>query len=147
MSYNETASYDSIVSRDNTGPGVLNFGTVGTTGAIDTDTTAGVLTYTAAQMIAGGIVRDPNGAARIDVFPTAALIQAAMTNPLVGDSFMCSVTNIGAATENLNCTAGAGNTAIGDISIADGTSALFLFRVTDVTTPAMQLIRISGPAA
>jgi len=41
-------------------------------------TTAGALTYTAAQILTGRINRDPNGAGRTDTFPTAALLVAAL---------------------------------------------------------------------
>lgn len=45
---------------------------------VSTITTAGAVTYTAAQLLGGQINRDPNGAGRSDVTPTAALLVAAL---------------------------------------------------------------------
>ena len=42
------------------------------------ETTAGNVTYSADQMLTGILVRDPNGASRADIFPTAAQIVAAL---------------------------------------------------------------------
>lgn len=41
-------------------------------------TTAGAVTYTAAQVLAGRINRDPNGAGRSDTLPTVSLFMAAL---------------------------------------------------------------------
>jgi len=46
--------------------------------AIASYNTAGAVTYTAADILGGLIVRDPNGAGRTDVLPTAALLVAAV---------------------------------------------------------------------
>ena len=54
---------------------------------VTTISTAGAVTYTAAQLIGGLILRDTGDAARQDVTPTAAQIVAAITNAFVGASF------------------------------------------------------------
>jgi len=85
---------------------------------VTTVTTADVVTYTAAQLLGGLILRDPNGAIRSDVFPTAALIIAAIPNAQIGDSFEFTIQNDGATTEIITMTAGAGGaTLLGTMTI------------------------------
>ena len=67
---------------------IFNFTTV------TTSTTAGAVTYTAAQLKGGLILRDPNGAGRSDVTPTAALLVAALPSAVVGTSFTLSLIHI-----------------------------------------------------
>ncbi len=70
--------------------------------------TAGAQTYTAADILSGVIVRDPNGASRSDVLPTAALLVAAVENPQIGDMFEVLITNGADAAEVITLTAGTG---------------------------------------
>lgn len=72
------------------------------------DNTAGARTYTAAEILGGIIVRDPNGASRSDVLPTAALLVAAMPGVRVGDVVRCLIVNGADANEVITIGAGSG---------------------------------------
>lgn len=71
------------------------------------DATAGVRTWTAAEFLTGIIVRDPNGASRSDVLPTAALLVGAIINPQIGDVLSCLMINGADAAEVITVGAGA----------------------------------------
>lgn len=81
--------------------------------------TAGAATYTAAQISTGIILRDPNGASRTDVLPTAALLIAGSANRYTlaadGDSIEWQVRNTGSAGELITLSAGVGVTLLGDL--------------------------------
>jgi len=70
--------------------------------------TAGPQTYTAADILSRTIVRDPAGASRTDVLPTAALLVAALPGVRVGDTIDCLITNGADAAETITITAGTG---------------------------------------
>lgn len=70
--------------------------------------TAGAITYTIAQLKTGLIVRDPAGAARTDVLPTAALAVAGLPGVQVGDWLFCDLTNGADAAEAITLDAGSG---------------------------------------
>lgn len=74
--------------------------------------TAGAATYTIAQILTGLILRDPAGASRTDVLPTAALIMAALPDLKVGDTLAFTVTNAADAAETISISAGTGGTAL-----------------------------------
>ena len=93
---------------------------------VTTDTTAGALTYTAAMLLGGIILRDPNGAARSDVTPTAALLAAAIPNVKAGTSFEFTIRNDGSGVETITVTAGTGCTLSGTMTIAVSNSKRFL---------------------
>src|SRR5262245_45378969 len=57
-------------------------------------TTAGAVTYTAAQVLGGMIARDPSGADRTDVLPTAAQLAALIPGVAVGTSFDSCIMNM-----------------------------------------------------
>jgi len=109
--------------------------------SVSTISTAGVVTYTAAQFLGGLILRDPNGAGRSDVSPTAALLIAAMQNAggpaIVGSSFEFTLRNTADAAETITMTAGTGVTLSGTMTIAQNNSKRFLVVVTAVTTVTM----------
>lgn len=103
------------------------------------DATAGAVTYTAAQILGGLIVRDPAGSARTDVLPTAALLLASMKEVTVGDVIKCLIVNNADAAETITIDPGTG----GDLTqiagtriIPQNTSRMIYIRVTDVSTPA-----------
>lgn len=98
-----------------------------------TDTTAGAVTLTAAQLLGGLILRDPNGAGRSDVFPTAALLVAAIPGATIGTSFNVTIRNTADAAETITMTAGTGCTISGTATIAQNNSKTFLIRLTGVT--------------
>jgi len=104
-----------------------------------TITTAGAATYTTAQLLGRLLLRDPNGAGRSDVTPTAALIVAAIKNCKVGTSFEFTIRNDADMAETITVTAGTGVTLSGTMTIAQSNSKKFLVRVTAVTTPAVTI--------
>lgn len=104
--------------------------------------TAGAATYTAAHLLRALLVRDPSGASRADVFPTAALVVAALAakygQAVVGMTFDFTLINNADAAETITMTLGAGMTSGNTLgtqvssAIAQNTSRRFLFRVTNV---------------
>lgn len=70
--------------------------------------TAGAATYTAAQILAGIVLRDPAGAGRTDVLPTAALLVGALRGEEIGDVIKFVLCNQADANETITLTAGSG---------------------------------------
>ena len=101
---------------------------------VTTDNTAGARTYTAAELLGGLILRDPNGAGRSDVTPTAAAIIAELDEPAVGSSFEFTIRNTANAAETITVTAGTDVTLSGTMTIAQNNSKRFLAVVTSATT-------------
>jgi len=95
-------------------------------------TTAGNVTYTIEQLLAGLILRDP-GAARSDVTPTAALIVAGIPNAKVGMKFEFVIQNDAGGAETITLTAGADVTLSGTMTIAQSNSKRFLVEITDIS--------------
>jgi predicted RecA/RadA family phage recombinase len=100
--------------------------------------TAGPVTYTAAQILSGIIVRDTNGASRTDVLPTAALLVAAVPQAAVGDVLRCKIVNGADAAETLTLQAGAGgafdaNQTASSQVIPQNASKEVMIRLTNVT--------------
>jgi predicted RecA/RadA family phage recombinase len=100
--------------------------------------TAGPQTYTAADIIGRTIVRDPNGAARSDVLPTAALLVAALPGVQVGDVIDCLIVNGADAAETITIGAGSGgafdaNQTAASRVIPQNTSKTVRIRFTSVT--------------
>jgi hypothetical protein len=77
---------------------------------VDTESTAGAVTYTAANLLGGFINRDPNGAGRTDVLPTAAQLVAAVPGVQVGSGFEFTIRNNADAAETITLNAGTGGT-------------------------------------
>jgi predicted RecA/RadA family phage recombinase len=105
------------------------------------DATAGNATLTAAQMLAGVFVRDPNGASRTDTLPTAALLVAAVPGAKVGDMIRCYIVNGADAAEVLTIQAGAGggfdaNQTAASRVLGQNTSKMLHLRLTNVTPAA-----------
>lgn len=100
-----------------------------------TDATAGNVTYTIAQLLDGLILRDPNGGARSDVTPTAALMVAGVTNAAVNDCFEFLLINTANGAETVTLTAGNGVTLVPATVAADQNQALrCVARFTNVTS-------------
>lgn len=99
-------------------------------------TTAGAATYTAAQVLGGIIWRDPAGAGRTDVLPTAALLVAAMIEEQVGDCIDVLVVNEADENETITLSAGTGG-AFDQLAatriIPQNTSRLVRIVLTNVT--------------
>lgn len=111
-------------------PGITQTGWFTTT--VTTDATAGAKTYSAAELIGGLILRDPNGGARNDVTPTAAQIVAGFAGGIAGSSFEFTIRNTADANETITITAGAGVTLSGTMTIAQNNSKRFLCRLDNV---------------
>lgn len=100
------------------------------------DTTAAV-TFSAAQMIGGLILRDPNGGARADLLDTAANIVAGIQGCEIGSSFEFTIRNTADAAETITVTSNTGLTLSGTMTIAQNNSKRFLAVVTNVVAPAV----------
>jgi hypothetical protein len=96
-----------------------------------TKTTAAAVTYTADEILGGLILRDPAGAARADLFPTAAEIIDALAGAVVGTSFEVDIRNTADAAETITMTTNTGLTLSGTMTIAQLNAKRFVFLVTD----------------
>jgi predicted RecA/RadA family phage recombinase len=99
--------------------------------------TAGAVTLTAAEVLSGLVVADPNGAARTYTLPTAALLVAAMPGARVGDVVRCYVINGADAAETLTLAAGAGgafdaNQTASSQVIPQNASKMVHIRITNI---------------
>jgi hypothetical protein len=110
--------------------------------AVTSVTTAGASTITAAQILTGTYVRDCAGASRIDTLSTAALLVAALKNPVVGQVVELHVINgSDPITEILTLTEGTGGSydtaqpAAARI-VPGGSSKRIKIRITNVAAPA-----------
>jgi hypothetical protein len=106
--------------------------------AAATYATAGAQTYTAADIVGGIIVRDPNGAGRSDVLPTAANLVAAVPGAVVGDTIRCIIVNGADAAETITIGAGSGgafdtNQTSASRVIPQNASKIIHIRLTNVT--------------
>lgn len=112
---------------------------------LTTEATAGAVTYTAAQLLAGFIRRDPNGAARSDVTPTAKQLLAAMVKAKAGSSFEFIIVNTADASEIITLTAGTGITLSGTMTIEWKKGRKFLAYVTnaDAGSEAITIYNVS----
>lgn len=99
---------------------------------LTTDSTAGNITYTAAFLLTGLIVRDPNGAGRTDTTDTAANIIAGIPALNIdGAAWMVYLVNTADAAEAITLAGGTGVTIsnVGQ-TVAQNESAILLFRRT-----------------
>lgn len=98
-----------------------------------TITTAGVVAYTAAQLLSGLILRNPSGAGRADTLPTAALLAAAIKGVKVGSTFDVTIRNTATAAETITASVATGVTISGTATIAQNNSKTFRIVFTNVT--------------
>jgi hypothetical protein len=103
---------------------------------ITVDATAGAIVLTEAKVLGGIIERDPNGAHRTDVLPTAAAMVAALPGVRVGTVIPLEIRNTADAAENITMQAGAGGTDSGLMTIAENNTGLFEILFTNVTAAA-----------
>lgn len=96
-------------------------------------TTASDQTLTAAQLLGGLLLRDPNGGARQDTLPTAALLVAAIPGAVVGTAFEVIIRNTADAAETITIAAGSGGSISGTATIAQNNTKKFLIVLTNVT--------------
>lgn len=99
-------------------------------------TTAAAVTYPTDEILSGLLLRDPNGAARADLFPTAAAIVAAINGCQQYTAFRTTVRNTADAAETITVTTNTGLTLSGTLTIAQNAQKEFLFVVTSVTPNA-----------
>jgi hypothetical protein len=105
------------------------------------EATVGAATYTTAQILAGLIDRDPNGAARSDVTPTALQIIANCGLEQNGDMVWCFFVNTADAAEAVTITGGVGVTVVnGGQTIAQSESAILVFQRVTATTVKCYII-------
>ena len=108
--------------------------------------TASNVVYTASQMQAGVILRDPNGADRMDVTDSAANIVAGFNNPVVESGYSFTVKNTADADESIQMAAGSGVTIIGSTFSSKGESKTYVVQFTNVTsgTEAVSIYNTGG---
>lgn len=99
---------------------------------VTVDSTAAAKTYSASELLGGLILRDPNGASRSDVTPSAAQLVSAYTGAVAGSSFEFTIRNTADAAETITLTAGSGITLSGTMTIAQNNSKRFLAVFTNV---------------
>lgn len=107
---------------------------------VTTKTTAGAVTYTAAEFLGGLILRDPNGAGRTDDTPTAALIYDELGSPKAGASFEVVIRNTADAAETITMQAGTGVTISGTATIAQNNTKRFIGVVVSPTAVTLYSI-------
>ncbi len=98
------------------------------------ESTAGAVIYTAAELSSLLILRDPNGAARTDVTPSAAALIAADPGAIPGTSFRFSVRNTADAAETITMSGGTGVTTSGTMTITQGSVKQFMMVLTGPAT-------------
>ena len=134
--YNETTTNVSIpLATQGTGVVLPTVGPIVNFTTVTTDATAGDVTYTAAQIKGGLILRDP-GANRSDLFPTAAALVAALPSAVVGTSIMVHIRNTANANETITMTTNTGLTLSGTMTIAQNNAKSFLIVLNNVTAGA-----------
>ncbi len=101
--------------------------------SVATVDTATAVTLTAAQLLGGLILEDPNGGAVTATLPTAALLVAAMPDAIVGSAFEFTIRNTADAAETITVAAGDGGTASGTMTIGQNNTKRFLVVLTNVT--------------
>jgi hypothetical protein len=106
-------------------------------GAHASISTAGAGSYSAANLLTGKIVRDPNGANRVDTLDSAANIVAAIAGAAVGDELRCMVLNDADAAETITLAvpaSGAFGTTNKTQVIAQNAKMEIIIRLTNVTS-------------
>ena len=99
-----------------------------------TITTAAAVTFAADEVLGGLILRDPNGAGRADLLPTAANLIAAIPGAAEGTSFYFDIRNAADAAETITVTTNTGLTLSGTMTIAQNNGKRFLARITNATS-------------
>lgn len=96
--------------------------------------TAAAITYTAADLKTGLILRNPNGAGRADLVPTAAQIVAAFPGAVAGTWFEFEIRNTAGAAETITVTTNTGITLSGTMTIAQSNAKQFRCQLVTVTS-------------
>lgn len=100
---------------------------------VTSDTTAAAITMTIAQFLSGLFLRDPNGAGRADLVPTAQSIMASIPGVEVGVAFEFCIRNDADASETITVTTNTGATLSGTMTIAQNAIKRFRLVVTNIT--------------
>ena len=108
---------------------------------LTTKTTAGAVTYSAAEILGKIIRRDPTGASRADLFPAATAIIAALPNFVAGMSFELTIINTADQAETITMTTNTGLTLVGTMTIAQGESKRFLVLINSSTAVAIYALQ------
>lgn len=91
-------------------------------------------TLTAAQVLGGVLVGTAGTSAVTYTLPTVTLLEAAMQNPKVGDSFDLTIINLGTSSGVITVAAGTGITLVGmatmPITTSAGSTGTWRFRKT-----------------
>lgn len=105
---------------------------------VTVDDTAGAITLTAAQILGGLILRDPQGN-RSDLVPTVASLYEALGKPndVAGLSFEFTIRNTANAAETITVTTNTGWTLSGTMTIAQNNSKRFKVVFTDPATATL----------
>ncbi len=99
-----------------------------------TISTAGNVTYTPAQLMAGWINRDGNGGARTDTLPSASAMANAIQGVMVNTSFEFELRNTSGTAIAITLAAGAGGTlSPAASSVAQSNTRSYLLVFTNVT--------------
>ena len=110
-------------------------------------TATATATLTVAQLTSGLLVCDPSTSAASYTMPTAAAIDAVMTNMKINSAFLVNVVNLGTSSGILTFVVGTGITSVGNLLVAIGSAAgvggaaQFLFRKTG--TAAYSVYRVA----
>jgi len=126
--------------------GNLNEQTIGV--QADVQTATATATLSVAQITGGILVGNPSTTAASYTLPTAALIDATMTNMKTNSTFSLRLINLGTSTGLITVVVGTGITAVGNLVVAItgsaagvGGAAEFLFRKTG--TAAYSVYRVA----
>jgi len=123
------------------GDGNLNELTLGT--MPEPQTATATATLTAAQVTGAMIVANPSTSAATYTFPTAAQIDAVLSNEKVGSTFDLVIVNLGTSSGALTLTMGTGLTLSGSGTVAITSSAQLRFRRTvTADAPTFTVYRI-----
>lgn len=124
------------------GDGNLNELLIGT--MPDPQTATATATLTVAQVTGGMLVANPSTSAATYTFPTAATLDAALSNLKVGSTFDLVIVNLGTSSGALTLTMGTGLTLSGSGTVAITSSAQLRFRRTGTNdTASFTVYRIS----
>ena len=95
-------------------------------------TATATATLTATQVVSGMLLANPSAVAAVYTLPTAALIDAAVPNATVGNTFDLNIINIGTGSGTVTLAMGTGVTDGGNgvVAVAITSSADFRFRKT-----------------
>lgn len=108
---------------------------IGSKATVTTKTTASAVTFTAAEVAGGLILRDPNGLGRADILPTVASLYTELATPVkvAGLTFDFTIRNTADAAETITLTTNTGWTLSGTMTIAQNNSKTFRVVFTSAT--------------